>query len=353
MRSSKRAALAGLAMLLPIATASLEPVVAGPVILLDAESGRVLYAEDQDHQWYPASLTKMMTAYIAFEEIKAGSLQPTDMVGVSETAFVQPPSKLGLPVGAEITVDMALRVLIVKSANDVAVMLAERLGGSVEGFAVRMNATARRLGMTSTNFVNPHGLPAAEQVSSARDLAHLARAVLRDFPERDAMWAMSEVRVGKLQLRSHNALLRGYEGADGIKTGFICDSGFNVVASASRNGRRLVAVVLGEPSGKDRNLRAASLLEHGFVTADWKAMLGTPTIESLPVDAAAKPVASVRTSVTAWNCNPVRAARKSPRRRGNDQATARNAKAPAKPAKAVGEKAARAAASAKATTAKQ
>jgi D-alanyl-D-alanine carboxypeptidase len=319
--------LAARAVLLAVGLAVTTPAAAGPAILLEAESGRVLYAEDPDHGWYPASLTKILTAYIAFEDLKAGRIQPTDMVTVSEAAAAEPPSKLGLPVGSEITMDLALRVLIVKSANDVAVMLAERLGGSVDGFATRMNATARRLGMTRTRFVNPHGLPAPEQVTTARDLAILARAALRDFPEQHTMWTLSELSLGKLRLRSHNALLRSYDGADGIKTGFICDSGFNVVASATRDGRRLLAVVLGEPSGRDRNVRAAALLEHGFATADWKAMMGAPALQALPVDTAAKPVASVRTSVTSWNCNGRRPPRKIVRRRGKEPSKASSAAA--------------------------
>ncbi|MDX2157897.1 MAG: D-alanyl-D-alanine carboxypeptidase family protein [Hyphomicrobiaceae bacterium] len=319
LRSRVSAALAVLAGLLPIAAGV--PAVAGPVLLLEADTGRVLYAEDADHQWYPASLTKIMTAYLAFEDIKAGRLKLTDSVTVSELALAQPPSKLGLPVGAEISVDAALRVLIVKSANDVAVMLAEKMAGNVEAFAERMNATAQRIGMSRTRFVNPNGLPAPEQVTTARDLATLSRAALKDFPEHHDMWTLAEVRVGNIRLRSHNRLLKSYPGADGIKTGFICDSGFNVVASANRDGRRLVAVVLGEPSGKERNERAAALLEHGFATADWKAMLGAPTLDKLPVDASAKPVASVRTTVTAWNCNGRASGRKVARRPAKGKAT--------------------------------
>lgn len=292
-----------------VATAS------GPVMLVEADSGRVLYAEDQDHHWYPASLTKIMTAYLAFEAIKAGRLSLTDTVTVSEKAHAQPPSKLGLPVGGELGIDLAIRTLIVKSANDVAMMLAEKIGGSEEDFVKLMNATARRLGMSRTRFVNPNGLPAPEQVSTARDLARLARAALADFPEQKELWAQTEVRIGKLRLRSHNRLLGSFEGADGIKTGFICDSGFNVVASASRDGRRLIAVVLGDPSGRERNARAASLLDHGFQTSEWKTLFGTPTLDKLPIDPAAKAVASVRASVVAWNCNGRGPARKVARKR--------------------------------------
>lgn len=295
------------------------PAVAGPVLLVEAPSGRVLYAEDQDDQWYPASLTKIMTAYLAFEAVKTGTLKMSDTVSVSALAHQEPPSKLGLPVGSEINVETALRVLIVKSANDVAVMLAEKIGGSVETFADAMNAKARQLGMTRTHFVNANGLPAPGQVTTARDLARLSLAVLRDFPEHRGLWGLKDVTVDKLNLKSHNELLRTLEGADGLKTGFICDAGFNVVSSATRDDRRLIAVVLGEPSAKDRNIRAMSLLEHGFGTSQWKLMFGdVATLATMPEDQHAKPVTSVRKSVTAWNCNGRKSTRRAvtPRRKG-------------------------------------
>jgi len=338
MTSSAKSLVAAWIIGLATAGLSVEPARAGPVILVEAASGRVLYAEEQDHQWYPASLTKIMTAYLTFEAIKAGRLKLTDTVVVSEKALEQAPSKLGLPVGTEIGVDVAIRALVVKSANDVAIMLAEKIAGSEEGFVQLMNDTARRLGMTRTQFVNPHGLPVPGQISTARDLARLARAALKDFPEHDAVWGLSEMHIGEQRLRSHNALLRSFEGADGVKTGFICDSGFNVAASASRDGRRLIAVVLGEPSGDDRNLRAASLLSHGFETAAWKARFGVPTIDTMPIDPAAEGVRSVRTSVVAWNCNGKKAARQVAKRkpRGTKAKKApptRSAGAPAQPVK--------------------
>lgn len=285
------------------------PSNAGPALLVDADSGRVLYADGQDNEWFPASLTKIMTAYLAFDALKNGRLKLTDEVIVSELAHSQVPSKIGLPIGTAITVDVAIHAVVIKSANDAAIMLAEKIGGSEAGFVQLMNDAAKRLGMTRTHFVNPNGLPVPGQISTARDLAILARATLRDFPEHNALWGMSEFQLGKQKLRSHNGLLRNFEGADGVKTGFICDSGFNVVASATRDGMRLIAVVLGEPSGKDRNLRAASLLEHGFETSAWKAAFGVPTLDRLPMDPAARPVQSVRESVVAWNCSnrkPVR-----------------------------------------------
>jgi D-alanyl-D-alanine carboxypeptidase len=242
---------------------------AGPALLFDAANGRVLYAEDQDQPWHPASLTKIMTAYLVFEALKNNSITLEQKIPTSANANAQPPSKLGLPVGAEITINLALNALIVKSANDAAVMLAEAVGGTEEAFVRSMNATAMRLGMTQTRFVNPHGLPAPEQVTTARDLARLTKAVIADHPRHAELWAKADMQIGRRRLRTHNGLLRTYEGADGFKTGFICDSGFNVVATATRDNRRLVAVVLGEYTSRDRSLRAASLLEHGFRNYGW------------------------------------------------------------------------------------
>jgi D-alanyl-D-alanine carboxypeptidase len=281
---------------------ALSPAIAGPALLFDPANGRVLYAEDQDDQWYPASLTKIMTAFLVFEALRDGKISLQDKIKVSELAHSQPPSRLGLPVGAEITVETALQALIVKSANDAAVMLAEAVSGTQEVFAERMNAAAKRLGMTRTNFVNANGLPAPEQVSTARDLARLTTAVVRDFPGHAHLWSMEEMRVGKRVLRNHNPLLRTYEGADGMKTGFICDSGYNLVASASRDGQKLVAVVLGETTGGNRSARAANLLEHGFQTLGWKTLFGTESLETLPLAADAKGAVSIRQSVISWAC---------------------------------------------------
>ena len=284
------------------AAVAMSPAVAGPALLFDPANGRILYAEDQDDQWFPASLTKIMTAYLVFEAIRDGKISLQDKIKVSELAHSQPPSRLGLPVGAEIAVDTALQALIIKSANDAAVMLAEKVAGSQEAFASAMNAAAKRLGMTRTNFVNPNGLPAPEQMSTARDLARLTIAVVRDFPGYAHYWAMEEMRLGKRVLRNHNPLLRSYEGSDGMKTGFICDSGFNLVASASRDGKKLVAVVLGETTGGNRSARAANLLEHGFQTLGWKTVFGTDSLDTLPVAADAKSVVSIRQSVISWAC---------------------------------------------------
>src|SRR5947207_401865 len=277
------ARLARFALAVAVATLAW-PAGAGPALLFEAADGRVLYAEEPDNQWHPASLTKIMTAYVTFEALKEGKLTMASKIGCSELANSQSPSKVGLPVGAELTVETALQALIVKSANDVAVMLAEAVSGSHDAFVERMNATAVRLGMTRTKFVNANGLPANEQVTTARDLARLATAVVRDYPEHAQLWSMLEVRLGKQRLHTHNGILTNYAGADGMKTGFICDSGFNVVASATRGGHKLIAVVLGEPTGQERSARAATLLEHGFRTHRWKALSTSRTLDTLPVD---------------------------------------------------------------------
>ena len=237
------------------------PAAAGPALLVEPQSGLVLYSEDADLPWRPASLTKLMTAYLAFEAIRDGKLSPEDTVTCTQAAQSQPPSRLGLPIGGQLKVDLAVKALIVKSANDVALMLADKIGGSEENFVEMMNQTAKRLGMTNTHFVNPNGLPMfvsenvegpEQSVTSARDMAILASMILKEFPQYAPIFAMTEVKIGNRMVTTHNSLLRVYDGADGMKTGFICAAGYNLVASATRDGRQLVAVVLGENSGSAR-----------------------------------------------------------------------------------------------------
>lgn len=275
---------------------------AGPALLFEPSTGKVLYAEDQDNLWFPASLTKIMTAYVTFTAIKEGKLKLDDIVSCSLVATLQPPSKVGLPVGGELSVDLALQAVIVKSANDVTVMLAEAVAGSETAFVAMMNQAARKLGMTRTNFVNTNGLPEPGQYTTARDLARLARAVITEFPEHAHYWSAPEVRIGKRRLGTHNALLKTFPGADGLKTGFTCDSGFNVVASATRDGRQLMAVVLGETSGNERAIRAASLLEHGFLNYGWKEVFSSTTLDTLGADPGARDLVSVRETVVSWDC---------------------------------------------------
>ena len=198
---------------------------AGPALVFEPLNGTVFYSEDPDSQWFPASLTKLMTAYVTFQALKRGEVQPDTKLTCTKNAVDQAPSKLWLPVGGQITVDIALKVLIVKSANDVAVMLAEGVGGSEEAFVARMNEAAQKLGMTRTHYANPNGLPDDRQVTSARDLAKLTRAIIVEFPEYADIFALPSVTVGKKVLRTHNRLLASFPGADGMKTGFICDFG--------------------------------------------------------------------------------------------------------------------------------
>jgi D-alanyl-D-alanine carboxypeptidase len=257
---------------------------AAPALVFEPYNGAVLYAEDPDDQWFPASLTKLMTAYVAFQALKAGTVTPDTKVICSRAAATQAPSKLGLPVGRSITLDVALKVLIVKSANDVAVMIAEAVAGGQDAFVARMNQAAQDLGMTRTHFANVNGLPDERQVTTARDLAKLARAIIIEFPEHADLFSSIQVQVGKKTMRNHNSLLVSFPGADGMKTGFICESGFNVVASATRDGRKLVAVVLGEPSVASRNVRATDLLEDGFKRYFWKSLFGT-SLDRLAIQA--------------------------------------------------------------------
>src|SRR5437588_10870942 len=234
------------------------------LLVIEADTGKVLYAHDAGNPWYPASVTKLMTAYVTLREVKEGRLTLDQPLTVTANAVAQAPVKMGFAAGTVVTVANALKMLMVKSANDMAVVLAEGVAGSIESFADEMNATARRLGMIQSSFVNPNGLPADDQITSARDLAILARAILRDLPEYDYYWHLPGIRMGKTVRWNYNTLLGRYPGADGMKTGFICASGFNLVATATRNGRRLIAVVLGAPSSAGRALKAAQLLERGF-----------------------------------------------------------------------------------------
>ncbi len=257
---------------------------AAPALVFDPYKGTILYQEDMDALWHPASLTKLMTAYLTFEALREKRITLKTKITVSKNANAQAPSKIGLPVGASMTVDLALRALLVKSANDVAVMLAEAISGSEPAFVRRMNETAKLLGMRRTRFVNPNGLPDDRQISTARDMAYLARALIQQYPEYAHFFKVTHLKIGKRRMRNFNKLLRTFEGADGMKTGFVCASGYNLVASATRNGRKLVAVVLGGRTGNARNARAASLLDHGFNRYGWRAMFGK-NIDELTIQA--------------------------------------------------------------------
>jgi D-alanyl-D-alanine carboxypeptidase len=233
-------------------------------LLIEADTGKILHAENAGQPWYPASVTKLMTTYVTLKAVKERRLGLDTLLTVSPNAVAQQQSKMGFKAGIQVTVDNALKMLMVKSANDIAVVLAEGVSGSIEKFADDMNRAAQRLGMTQTTYVNPNGLPADGQVTSARDLAILARAMIRELPEYDYYWHISAIKFGRRVTRNFNKLIDRYPGADGMKTGFICASGFNLVASATRNNRRLIAVVLGAYSSAQRATKAAMMLERGF-----------------------------------------------------------------------------------------
>jgi len=258
---------------------------ATPTLVVDAETGAVLHADQAGTPWYPASLTKLMTSYITFERLREDeTFTMKTSLKVSKLAAREPPSKMGVPVGGTVSVRKALEALIIYSANDIAVALAEGVAGSLPAFIDRMNATASRLGMSATTFRNPHGLPQDEQVTTARDLAILARALLHDFPEYHELFAMDTLQWGKKRLRARNSLLRTFSGADGMKTGYICASGYNLVASATRDGRRLIAVILGAPSGNYRMQMASNLMETAFSRNGAQA-LDFGTVDTLSNDA--------------------------------------------------------------------
>jgi D-alanyl-D-alanine carboxypeptidase len=240
------------------------PAWSGSSILIDADSGKVLRADNATYPWYPASTTKLMTLYMTLSAVRDNRITFDTLFTVSRNANLQAPTKMGLPVGTQVTVDNALKMMMVKSANDMAVLLAEGIGGSVDDFAQQMTDTAHKLGMSETNYVNPNGLPADGQITSARDLAILARALIREFPDYSFYWHVPAIKFGRRIVRNYNPLLGRYPGADGMKTGFICASGFNLVATATRNNKRLIAVVLGAPSGAVRAIKAAEMLESGF-----------------------------------------------------------------------------------------
>lgn len=233
-------------------------------LVVDAQTGRVLAATNADHTLHPASLTKIMTIYMTFDALKRGAIELKQLLPVSAHAASMTPTELGLRAGDKITTEQAILGLVTKSANDAAVVLAEAIGGTEAEFAKKMTERAFDLGMSQTNFANASGLPNPLQVSSARDMALLALAMLRDHPNEYRYFStLSFTYRGRLY-HNHNRLLALYKGTDGIKTGFIRDSGYNLVASAQRDGRRVIGVVFGGSSGRTRDAHMVTLLDDGF-----------------------------------------------------------------------------------------
>ncbi len=289
-------------------------------IVVDANTGQVLHAENADTRNYPASLTKMMTLYLAFEALDDHRLTLRQRLRVSRRAAGQAPSKLGLEAGGTIRVGDAILALITKSANDAATVIAEALAQSERDFARTMTAKARTLGMTRTSFRNASGLPNRRQLSTARDVARLAIALQRDFPHYYGFFATSSFRFRGKTYRNHNGLLGRYPGTDGLKTGYIRASGYNVAASVKRGGRRLVGVVLGGKSPGWRNRHMMRLFDRSFLRLEDQRQ---PRARILPAAATAPP----------FKQRPVRQAATAPPRQGwSIQVGAFHAAAPAQQA---------------------
>jgi D-alanyl-D-alanine carboxypeptidase len=233
-------------------------------ILVDANNGSVLHEIEATQSWYPASLTKLMTLYMAFDAINSGKIQLQDPISTSYHASRQPNSKLGLRVGETITVEEAILALITRSANDAAVTLAEYIGGTEESFAVKMTEKAHAIGMHDTHFMNATGLPHVWQVSTARDLGLLAWRTLYDFPDFYPYFSAHSLNFRGSELHAINKFTEHYPGAEGMKTGFTCGSGYNLISTASQNGKRLIGVILGGMSSPERYQLMIDMMDSGF-----------------------------------------------------------------------------------------
>ncbi len=243
---------------------SLSPLWATPSLVVDLDTGSVSHAEEAGHPWHPASTTKLMTALVTVDAIAAGDVDLTTPVILSRKAMRQRWLKTSLQAGSAMSLEDALYIVLVSSANNVAVALAETVAGSEEAFVTRMNETAHRLGLTATHFTNPNGLHDRSQTVSARDLAVLARHLYQTFPQYHAIYKTALINLDGRELKSYNELLTRYPGALGLKTGFVCPSGRNIVALAERDGRRILTVVLGATTGMERSERAAKLFTEAF-----------------------------------------------------------------------------------------
>ncbi|WP_429123079.1 serine hydrolase [Ensifer sp. 4252] len=229
-------------------------------LVLDARTGKVLSSENADTQNHPASLTKMMTLYLTFEALRRGDISWDSKIKVSRAAAAKPPMKLGLKPGSTITVREAVYAMIVRSANDAAAAMSEKLGGSEQNFARKMTAKARQLGMNRTVFINASGLPASKQVTTARDMSTLAVALMRDYPREYRLFATPSFTFRGRKIRGHNNLMYRYDGMDGIKTGYTNASGFNLVSAVRDGNRRVIGVVMGGRTARSRDNKMAALL---------------------------------------------------------------------------------------------
>ncbi|MEO8756234.1 MAG: D-alanyl-D-alanine carboxypeptidase family protein [Devosia sp.] len=253
-----------LALCLALLASTIAPASAIPLLLVDAATLQVLYAEDAGQPWHPASVTKLMTAYLAFAAIKDGRVSLDTPVTISQHAWNQAPAKSGLEIGESVTLQDALYIMLVKSANDMAVAIAETVGGNEKAFVAQMNLMATQMGMSATHYDNANGLKSPGQISTARDLAIVALYVKRDFPQYAPIFTTQAVQLGAHKLETSNTMLEHFSGITGMKTGYICQSGLNIVATVERDGRSLLAVVLGASSARERNELAAQLFLRGL-----------------------------------------------------------------------------------------
>ena len=233
-------------------------------IMIDADNGSVLHEVNATHSWYPASLTKVMTLYMAFDALKAGQIHLYDTLRASYHASRQPNSKLGLRQGETLTVQDAILAVITRSANDAAVVLAEHLGGTEESFAVKMTTKAHTLGMYDTHFMNATGLPHQWQVTTSKDMAILAWKVQRNFPNYYPYFSAHSFNYKGRELRGINKFTASYPGAEGMKTGFTCGSGYNLISVANQNGRRLIGVIMGGMTSAERYQLMIDMMDDGF-----------------------------------------------------------------------------------------
>ena len=236
-------------------------------LTVDARTGAILYSNDPDGLRHPASLTKMMTLYVLFQDLKSGRIKRDSKLRVSARAASMAPSKLGLKPGSTITVDEAIKALVTKSANDVAATIGENLGGTESNFAARMTRVARSIGMSRSSFYNASGLPNAKQYTTARDMATLGLRLMRDYPQYYPYFRIQAFNFHGRTIRTHNRLVQNYAGTDGIKTGYVAASGYNLVTSTLRGDKRLVGVVLGARSANARNSYMMVMFEKMFRNA--------------------------------------------------------------------------------------
>lgn len=293
-------------------------------IVIDFESGRVLSEQGADERRHPASLTKMMTLFLIFEALDAGKITLNTRWNVSEYAAGQAPTKLNLQAGDRVAVRDIILGMVTRSANDAAMVAAESLGGSEARFADMMNKRARDIGMTRTNFENPHGLPNDAQITTVRDMATLGREIIRRYPHHYAFFSTQQFTFEGRKYANHNRLMNWYQGADGIKTGYIRASGFNLVASAVRDGRRIVAAVIGGPNPSERDQYTGKLLDAGFGRGDLPA--ATTRVAQAP--AAARNAAPARAQATSATPSNAPARRANPPQRAQQTSAVEHADKP-------------------------